>query len=93
MELLALVFIAWLIGCAFPGSQGQHYAPDLGDVLGFLGCAFLLAGIFFGYWYTVAGMLIAFDHFGISHPAAMLFCFFAPIVIPMLIASFARSRP
>lgn len=86
MELIAIIFILWLIGCAFPGS-GQNYGPDIGEVLGFITCALFLMALVFVWGYSVAGILVAAEWLGVTHPGAVIFALLIPIAIPMIVAA------
>jgi hypothetical protein len=89
MELIAIIFILWLIGCAFP-SSGNSYGLTLGEVLGFLACGVVLVLLVFVYNFALAGILITFDWFGVSHPIIIPVAIFGPIVVPMLVAAVVR---
>lgn len=90
MELIALIVLFWVIGCAFPGS-GQSHGPDVGDALGFIACAILLAAMFCAYWYAVAAIIIAAQWLELGG-WAIIFALLGPIAIPMLIAGVFNAR-
>ncbi len=91
MELIAIIFLLWLIGCAFPGS-GQSYGYSGGEVLGFLVCALLLVAMFCAYRYTFAGIVLAGDWLGLNSGVTLLVALVSPIAVPMIIAGCVHAR-
>lgn len=91
MELIALIFFVWLIGCLFPGSGGGHF-----DIVGALAC--LIAGVavcsllFCAYWAMVAGLVYIGEWLGLEGSAGWrLFVLLGPIAIPMIIAGIVNG--
>ncbi len=90
MELVALIFFLWLIGCLFPGSGGGYV-----DIAGAFAC--LIAGIvvlggLYLYWaFSMVGILWLGEWLNIDNSSGLggawlLFAFLGPIAIPMIIA-------
>ena len=90
MELLALIFILWLIGCLFP-SSGQSYGYSFREVCAFTACAALLVFLFFAYFYAMAGIFFACQWLGVHEGITFVLAFFGPITIPMIIASICNG--
>lgn len=88
MEIVAVIFLLWLIGGAFP-SSGHSYGPDIGEVAGFLACAAFLVGLFFAWGYSMAGIMIGLTwlgvHEGIAIPTAMLGPIILFLTVPQVI--------
>jgi hypothetical protein len=91
MELIAIIALFWLIGCAFP-SSGQSHVPSGREVLTFVACISLSLGLFFAYWYTFVGIVLAGRWLDANDAATLLFAMFGPIAIPMLIAGLVNAR-
>lgn len=90
MEIIAIIFLLWLIGCAFPGSSGGHtdvagaFASLLAGIIGF--------AILFAYWgYSLAGILWLGEHFDWNKDITLMLALLGPIAGPMLIASMIKA--
>ena len=86
MEIIALIFILWLIGCLFPGSC--HVYIDIGGVIANILTAVIGFGLLYAYWgCSLAGIIWLGDRFGWNSDITMILAILGPIVTPMLIAT------
>lgn len=87
MEVIGIIFLIWLIGCAFP-SSGQSYGPGIAEVVSFIVCAALVFAI--GQLILVGGVFLA-EWLG----NIMLFPLttMGLIATAMLTAAFIQQRP
>lgn len=90
MELIALIFVLWLIGCLFPGSSGG-YADPIDAIACLVAGVTVVVILFCAYWSAVAGIIYAGEWLGFAwQDGLLLLALFGPIVIPMVIAVFVN---
>lgn len=80
MEIIAIIFVLWLIGCAFPGSSGGS-CMGAGEAVG-LTLAFILSvafayGLFCLIGYAAFGLMYLL---GSTNPGVFVLCLMAVIV-------------
>lgn len=87
MELLAIIFTLWVIGCLFPGEHNGG-GLTLAEIGGYAATAGVLIVLFVAWGYSVAGIIAIGDSFNFGAwiiPVAIL----GPIVLPFLICGVA----
>lgn len=90
MEIIAIILVLWLVGCAFPGS-GRSYGPGLDEVLGFIACTALIVGLVFAWSASVAGILMGARWLGLDGGLVLIFALLGPIALPLFVAEFANA--
>ena len=90
MEIIGIIFILWLIGCAFPGSDGG--AGNIHEGIGSLIAGVIVFGGLYLYWALgVVGIDMLGQWLGWNHSVTMILALFGPIVGPMLIVSVVKA--